>query len=317
MGGSLRGCALFATAFLILTACGGSQPPIDSSDMAARSAVRHRQKFDYTGKPQSFTVPAGVTEITVVAQGAGCPSYGSRGTRPSWVGSNGGLLKATIPVTPGETLGIYVGGAGVAGTNGGGGTGGFNGGASGGAGPYGGNYSDGGEGGGGASDVREGSDRLKDRVLVAAGGGGGGVAEGFYGAGEGGDGGGLAGSAGSGGSSSGGYSGKGGEGGTQTAGGSGGPGASGSHNGAPGRKGKRGAGGAAGAGTKYTGGGGGGGGGGYYGGGGGGAGSRATSGVGGGGGGGGGSSYVEATATHVKTADGGATNGNGRIVISW
>ncbi len=27
-------------------------------------------------------------------------------------GGNGGIVKATIPVTPGETLGVYVGGAG-------------------------------------------------------------------------------------------------------------------------------------------------------------------------------------------------------------
>jgi hypothetical protein len=42
-----------------------------------------------------------------------------------------------------------------------------------------------------------------------------------------------------------------------------------------------------------------------------------TSGVGGGGGGGGASSFVEATATHVRSERGAASPGNGRIVISW
>jgi len=64
------------------------------------------------------------------------------------------------------------------------------------------------------------------------------------------------------------------------------------------------------------GGGGGGGGGGYYGGGGGGAGAFESSGPGGGGG-GGGSSWVEPSATNVKDIRGGASLGDGQIVISW
>ncbi|HEY2476350.1 MAG TPA: hypothetical protein VGI19_16305 [Candidatus Cybelea sp.] len=48
-----------------------------------------------------------------------------------------------------------------------------------------------------------------------------------------------------------------------------------------------------------------------------GAGSEATSRVGGGGDGGGGSSFVESTAAHVKDVAGGASPGNGFIVISW
>jgi hypothetical protein len=42
-----------------------------------------------------------------------------------------------------------------------------------------------------------------------------------------------------------------------------------------------------------------------------------TSGVGGGGGGGGASSFIEATATHVRSERGTAPPGNSQIVISW
>ena len=78
-----------------------------------------------------------------------------------------------IPVKPRETLYVRVGGRGLGGDYPGSAGGGFNGGGSGGNGGY-----WGGHGGGGASDVREGGDRLKDRILVA--GGGAGQGTGYY-----------------------------------------------------------------------------------------------------------------------------------------
>ncbi len=109
--------------------------------------------FSYTGGAQTWTVPTGVTSVQVTAVGAqGGGSYGGLGSQ----------VVATIPVTPGQTLGIYVGGQDSSGT-----TGGYNGG---GAGGYSG--SDVGYGGGGASDVRLGGTTLADRVVVAGGGGG-------------------------------------------------------------------------------------------------------------------------------------------------
>ena len=63
------------------------------------------------GGPQSFTVPAGVTSLTIAASGGeGGPADGARG-------GLGGSITATIDVTPGEALAIFVGGAGVRGTN--------------------------------------------------------------------------------------------------------------------------------------------------------------------------------------------------------
>jgi hypothetical protein len=130
----------------MLAGCGaniGSGAPAHNS---VGDAAPHSKTFNYTGKKQSFTVPSGVNLITVVARGASA----SKEPRCSHKG-RGGLVSARIPVTPGETLHVFVGGES-----------GFNGGGSGAS------Y---GLPGGGASDVREGGDRLADRILVAGGGG--------------------------------------------------------------------------------------------------------------------------------------------------
>ncbi|MFY9884624.1 MAG: glycine-rich protein [Candidatus Cybelea sp.] len=124
--------------------------PLRSGAMPQTPLTTHGKTFSYTGAKQTFVVPRDVTHITVVARGAGgasCPRTG-RGAR----------IYAVIPVAAKERLDIFVGGSG--GTPGGG----FNGGGS----SYGLGY--GGEGG--ASDVRVRPGRLRDRILVAAGGGG-------------------------------------------------------------------------------------------------------------------------------------------------
>lgn len=118
-------------------------------------------------------VPTGVTHVTIVASGASGP-YGATGHYCTVIGRLGGVVKATIPVTPGETLAVFVGGEGTigapCGSQYGNGSGAFNGGGDGGVSGYG--YD--GDGGGGASDVREGGCALSNRILVAGGGGGGG-----------------------------------------------------------------------------------------------------------------------------------------------
>ncbi len=115
------------------------------------------QTFSYTGGTQSFTVPIGVTSITVDAYGA----QGGSG------GGLGGRVQATLVVTPGQALQVRVGGQGgnsALGVV----TGGYNGGGS--SGSCGPQYC--GSGGGGASDVRTGAFALADRLVVAGGGGG-------------------------------------------------------------------------------------------------------------------------------------------------
>jgi hypothetical protein len=251
--------------------------------------VTGSQIFDYTGAEQQFVVPTGVTSVTIQAFGA------QGGTLANGVNTSGsgGSVTATIPVTPGETLFVYVGGQGVAASSGVPGVGGFNGGGSGGGAPTTGV----GAGGGGGSDVRQGGNGLNNRVVVAGGGGGGSVTwsgwDGGYPDGM-----------------SGVYPGDGG-GGTQTSGGAGGSGIEGGNAGTAGTFGVGGTGGS----TNGVGIGGGGGGGGYYGGGGGGADDNlvtAPDGVGGGGG----SGFVIPTATNLSSQDGVRT-GNGQVIISW
>lgn len=67
------------------------------------------QIFDFTGSDQSFTVPIGVTHVTVKSWGAG----GGGGIAAGGSGGAGGYAQGTIPVNPGDVLTIIVGGAGV------------------------------------------------------------------------------------------------------------------------------------------------------------------------------------------------------------
>jgi RHS repeat-associated protein len=240
-------------------------PASSSSSSDAASGLTY---FGDTGSPQTWTVPSGVTTIAaIVAGGAGAGANGGPGA----------VVQATIPVTPGATLDIYVGGEG-SGQNGG-----YNGGA-------GGNFGGSGDvGGGGGSDIRIGGTALSDRVIVA--GGGGGAADTTCGgSASGGAGGEIGGTGGSGGS------GTGGGGGTQTSGGSVGSSSYGLSGGL-----------GTGGGRGWCDGDGGGG---YYGGG---AGSGGT-GVGSPAGGGGGSSYVETSATSYEIV-GGVVPGNGSVEI--
>ena len=270
------------------------------------------QNFTYTGGAQSFTVPCGVTSVTIYASGAR-GGDGATGGNAS-MGGAGGLgsrVEGTFPVSPGDVLNIYVGGQGnqfVGGYNGGGAPG---------------NSSSG--GGGGATDVRLNGTALSDRIFVAAGGGGGRggcEASTVYG-GDGGSGnangfpgtdaptpGGVAGG-GAGGNAFGGGAGIG----------------CGGFLGANGGDGAAGIGGDGGAGQScccFSAGStpaGGGGGGGYFGGGGGGGGSAGTTGCsgndkGGGGGGAGGTTYISGLATNTLTTAA-YSPGDGSLIITW
>jgi hypothetical protein len=148
------------------------------------------QAFGYTGSEQCYTVPAGVTEVRVVAIGAAGGNGGTwRGvpgpTPAAGAGADGAQLAGDVAVSPGEVLYVEVGGVGgqgFAGSSFNFGTSAFNGGGPGGDQTAMGGGDSGG-GGGGASDVRAVSCAtacpgdavsLASRLLVAAGGGGGG-----------------------------------------------------------------------------------------------------------------------------------------------
>jgi hypothetical protein len=262
-----------------------------SSSTAGAAPVTETFEYNGTdgsdGTPQEFVVPPDVCQITVDVSGA-AGGAGDGGTPTP--GGLGGRATATIAVTPGETLGVHVGGAGGDGTDTAVGAGGFNGGANGG---FFSGVGNGGGGGGGASDLRRGGTGLGDRVVVAGGGGGGGTDVG----GPGGGGGGLVGQDGTDAPVTGT---EGGFGGTQSAGGAGGTQPAGATPGQPGTVGK---GGTGGDGVDDDGGGGGGGG--LFGGGGG-AGDNGST-VNNGGGGGGGSGFGPAGVafeTGIREGDG-------------
>ncbi len=135
------------------------------------------QTYNYTGGPQIYVVPAGVSTVSVVVNGAqgGSPTGGG-------TGGKGATVQAEISVTPGEVLMLNVGGNGTINR-------GWNGGGRG-AGT-----------GGGASDIRRPASgfstatscaynltcALSDRIVVAGGGGGGGWATTVPGGAAGGD----------------------------------------------------------------------------------------------------------------------------------
>ncbi len=142
-----------------------SSPSNEVRPSAGLTAGSFEVSFDFTGAPQSWVVPEGVDSLAVdLAGAAGGAGIGSSHGR-------GGRVEATLEVTDGELLHVYVGGRGEAKSPCypcGGGGGGWNGGG----GPHHGTLSYWG-GGGGGTDVRSGGEELDDRVLVAGGGGGG------------------------------------------------------------------------------------------------------------------------------------------------
>lgn len=247
------------------------------------------QSFGYTGAVQTFTVPAGVTTVTVDLIGASSQAAASP--------SLGGRVQGDLTVTPGQVLNIYVGGQGGPSPGTAAGAGGFNGGGSGmpttGAGA-----SNSGNGGGGATDIRVGGTALANRVAVAGGAGGDCVLwrGGPGGAGTGGAGTNICA----------------GQGGTQSAGGAAGAGVAGPQAGSLGQGGNGGGANAGSANPHY---GSGGGGGGYYGGG---AGS-VTAGTGANqSGGGGGSNYVGGLATVANNQQGSILgSGNGQASLTF
>ena len=133
------------------------------------------QTFSYTGAQQTFTVPSGVSTITIKVWGAqgGSGGYYSNSSYCS-TGGKGGYATGDLSVAAGSTVYVYIGGQGESypscstrmssgisldgGWNGGGDT-------------Y---HTYSGCGGGGASDVRYGGTSISNRKIVAGGGGGGG-----------------------------------------------------------------------------------------------------------------------------------------------
>ena len=122
------------------------------SSVYVQAYAQTTTNLTYTGSPQTWTVPGGVSSVTVVAYGAG----GSEGS-VGFDRSRGGKITATLAVTAGQVMHIYIGGKGV------GKTGGYNGGGTA-------ELTYTGGGGGGATDIRINGTGLGNRVLVDGGG---------------------------------------------------------------------------------------------------------------------------------------------------
>ena len=146
---------------LVALTVGGVGLGLSRAALAAGST--QSSTFGCIGFPQYFSVPPGVTSLTVHAEGAG---GGSLGSAPS--PGKGGTIDGTIPVTPNQLLEITVGcRAGFGWANGGGGGQGLGGGSSAGIGGS----------GGGATGI---ADTATGSILLVAGGGGGGGGKGFF-----------------------------------------------------------------------------------------------------------------------------------------
>jgi hypothetical protein len=158
--------------------------------------------YTYTGSHQYWTVPSGVSQITVKVWGAG--GGGRTGSYSTYTGGSGGYTEATLNVTPGQQLCITVGQGGQQGSTIGG-NGGWPGGGYGTAGDA------SGGGGGGVVGVFINSYAHANALIIAGSGGSGGYRYG-----------------GAGGGTTGGNGSYGGNGGTQSAGGTGTNGADGS-----------------------------------------------------------------------------------------
>jgi len=167
-GGRWRGRRLAHLAVVLPLGAAGLAAQALTTAPAAQAAPA-ATTFTYTGSEQDYTVPAGVSAVTITAVGA----PGGTGAVGGAAGRNGASVTATVPLPPGtSTLYVEVGGAGMTATSDLSPTaGGFNGGGSGEIGGT----------GGGASDVRTCSMstctdlNANDTRLVVAGGGGGGA----------------------------------------------------------------------------------------------------------------------------------------------
>jgi hypothetical protein len=124
-----------------------------TEDELVGTIASQEEIFDFTGSPQTFTVPACATVLHIEA----CGAEGATGGGPAGgAGGLGGCATGDLEVLTGQELAVFVGGKANV----------FNGAG------VGGNAL--GATGGGASDVRADGIDLADRVIVGGGGGGGG-----------------------------------------------------------------------------------------------------------------------------------------------
>ena len=119
-----------------------------TANVTVNTALSGLTIFSHTGSNQSYTVPTGITSITVTMWGAGGGGFST-----SLAGGAGAFIQGNLSVTPGQILTIIVGGGSASTYGGGGGAG-----------------TQGGRGGGRSSIKTSGGDEI---VIVGGGGGAG------------------------------------------------------------------------------------------------------------------------------------------------
>ncbi|MDO7874717.1 FG-GAP-like repeat-containing protein, partial [Hymenobacter sp. ASUV-10] len=70
--------------------------------LAGQAARAQTTSYSFNGNTQTYVVPAGVTQLQVVATGAGALNW-------SYGGSSGATVRARVTVTPGEVLQVVIG----------------------------------------------------------------------------------------------------------------------------------------------------------------------------------------------------------------
>ncbi|MGD9891790.1 MAG: glycine-rich protein [Dehalococcoidia bacterium] len=89
---------LGAAAILLATRSGADHPPA----VHAQAMIEQRVDYGCSGRPEPFSVPPGVTQLTIEAEGAA-------GSDSTSTGGHGGVVRGTLAVTPGDLLTIEVG----------------------------------------------------------------------------------------------------------------------------------------------------------------------------------------------------------------
>ncbi len=111
--GASRWMALFWVTVLTLAAVVSGPAKAGAAGPATVS-----QTFSYTGSTATFTVPTGISALTITVQGAEGGRGGSDSSGPPPAGGYQGVVSGTIAVTPGQVLTIGVGHGGTDGSSG-------------------------------------------------------------------------------------------------------------------------------------------------------------------------------------------------------
>jgi hypothetical protein len=90
----------FLGAATVLLAAGSGGVPAPTAH--AQGVVEQTVEYSCLGRPEPFSVPPGVTQLTIEAEGAA-------GANSSGMAGRGGTVRGTLPVTPGDLLTIEVG----------------------------------------------------------------------------------------------------------------------------------------------------------------------------------------------------------------